>query len=508
MKVVCVGDIGVDQYLPSREQRFGGITANFARQAREEFPVDDEIHIVSCIGSDDGADLVRSSLVGAEIDCHISAIPGDTPTQLIELQADGERNFIRYDPGVLNDFEFNWEQREIIARSSLLVAPVFVQIVDLFHELLAIETDGLIAIDFADFREHPDFDLLEKSIDKVDIGFFGLSVDDTAVIDRIALLAARHARLFVVTLGADGSRVFHGNQEYRCDAVPVEKVVDTTGAGDAYAAGFLSRYCHDASQYRDGDAAWCGACYSAARLGALRSAPTAPGQQIQGFRSHTKNPAWTEPCAATPHLVRRPGESRQCYLAELGLRTELLRAVEENGYTEATPIQQQAIPLILTGADVLAGAQTGTGKTAGFTLPLLERVHQTRAPGPRRTRALILVPTRELAAQVSDSVRTYGRHMGFKSAAIFGGVSQKTQIDKIRKGLDIVIATPGRLLDLAQQTGDRSFLDRDSRAGRSRSHARHGLHPRHAQDLPLPARATAEPVVLGDVLERHPQTGE
>jgi ATP-dependent RNA helicase RhlE len=137
--------------------------------------------------------------------------------------------------------------------------------------------------------------------------------------------------------------------------------------------------------------------------------------------------------------------------SELGLRTELLRAVEQNGYREATPIQQQAIPLILTGADVLAGAQTGTGKTAGFTLPLLERVHQTRAPGPRRIRALILVPTRELAAQVSDSVRTYGRHMHFKSAAIFGGVSARTQIDKIRKGLDIVIATPGRLLDLAQQ---------------------------------------------------------
>ena len=137
--------------------------------------------------------------------------------------------------------------------------------------------------------------------------------------------------------------------------------------------------------------------------------------------------------------------------SELGLRTDLLRAVEENGYREATPIQQQAIPLILTGADVLAGAQTGTGKTAGFTLPLLERIHQTRASGPRRIRALILVPTRELAAQVSDSVRTYGRHMGFKSAAIFGGVSPRTQIDKIRKGLDIVIATPGRLLDLAQQ---------------------------------------------------------
>lgn len=136
---------------------------------------------------------------------------------------------------------------------------------------------------------------------------------------------------------------------------------------------------------------------------------------------------------------------------ELGLKTELLRAVEKSGYREATPIQQKAIPLILSGTDVLAGAQTGTGKTAGFTLPMLDRIHDTRASGPRRIRALILVPTRELAAQVSDSVRTYGAHMHFKSAAIFGGVSSRTQIDKIRKGLDIVIATPGRLLDLAQQ---------------------------------------------------------
>ena len=136
---------------------------------------------------------------------------------------------------------------------------------------------------------------------------------------------------------------------------------------------------------------------------------------------------------------------------ELGLRAELLRAVEESGYTQATPIQQQAIPLILTGADVLAGAQTGTGKTAGFTLPLLERIHQTRASGTRRIRALVLAPTRELAAQVNESVRSYGKHLRFRSAAIFGGVSPKTQIDKIRKGLDIVIATPGRLLDLAQQ---------------------------------------------------------
>jgi ATP-dependent RNA helicase RhlE len=131
---------------------------------------------------------------------------------------------------------------------------------------------------------------------------------------------------------------------------------------------------------------------------------------------------------------------------QLGLTAELLRAVDEEGYAEATPIQQQSIPLVLEGRDVLAGAQTGTGKTAGFTLPLLQRLQGAR-PGDRRVRALILTPTRELAAQVGDSVRAYGRHLPFRSAIVFGGVSINTQIAQLRKGVDIVIATPGRLLD-------------------------------------------------------------
>ena len=247
MKVVCVGDCGVDHYIPSGEQRFGGITANFARRARKEFRADDEVHIVSCIGEDDGANLVRSSLEETNIDCHISTLPGTTSTQFIKLEANGERNFVRYEAGVLNEFIFNQEQRDIIAGSDLLVAPVYVQIVDLFNDLLTIETRGLTAIDFADFKQHPDFALLEDNIDKVDIGFFGLSVDDVAVIDRIASLAAKHSKLFVVTLGANGSRAFLGKQQTQCDAVPVSTVVDTTGAGDAFAAGFLSRYCHGAS---------------------------------------------------------------------------------------------------------------------------------------------------------------------------------------------------------------------------------------------------------------------
>lgn len=144
---------------------------------------------------------------------------------------------------------------------------------------------------------------------------------------------------------------------------------------------------------------------------------------------------------------------------ELGLSAELLRAVEDNGYTTATPIQQQAIPPILTGRDILASAQTGTGKTAGFTLPLLQLLQQ-RNTQEHSLRALILTPTRELAAQVADSVRDYGRHLPFKSTMIFGGVSINPQIAKLRRGVDIVVATPGRLLDHMQQgTIDLSKVD-------------------------------------------------
>ncbi len=138
--------------------------------------------------------------------------------------------------------------------------------------------------------------------------------------------------------------------------------------------------------------------------------------------------------------------------SELGLSAELLRATTKQGYEEATPIQQQAIPLILEGRDLLAGAQTGTGKTAGFTLPLLQRLQMSQPQeGRRHVRALILVPTRELAAQVAESVRNYGRYLPFKSEVIFGGVSINPQISKLRRGVDIVIATPGRLLDHMQR---------------------------------------------------------
>jgi len=140
----------------------------------------------------------------------------------------------------------------------------------------------------------------------------------------------------------------------------------------------------------------------------------------------------------------------------LGLRAELLRAISEEGYDQPTPVQLQAIPVILQGRDVLAAAQTGTGKTAGFTLPILERLCGDQRPRtPRPVRVLILTPTRELAAQVADSVATYGRFLPVTSAVVFGGVNINPQIQALRRGVDILIATPGRLLDhVSQRTVD------------------------------------------------------
>ncbi len=146
---------------------------------------------------------------------------------------------------------------------------------------------------------------------------------------------------------------------------------------------------------------------------------------------------------------------------QLGLTAELLKAVAEQGYMTPTPIQQQAIPVVLAGRDVQAGAQTGTGKTASFTLPLLQLLNEQGSPQkPRRVRALILTPTRELAAQVQESVLTYGKHLPVFAEAIYGGVNINMQIRNLRKGCDIIVATPGRLLDhVHQKTIDLSHVE-------------------------------------------------
>ncbi len=136
---------------------------------------------------------------------------------------------------------------------------------------------------------------------------------------------------------------------------------------------------------------------------------------------------------------------------DLNLAPAILRAVQEQGYTQPTPVQAQAIPVVLEGHDLLAGAQTGTGKTAGFALPILQLLSTRPAARPGAIRALVLTPTRELAAQVEEAVRVYGKYLELSSTVIFGGVGMNPQIERIARGVDILVATPGRLLDLEQQ---------------------------------------------------------
>jgi len=191
-----------------------------------------------------------------------------------------------------------------------------------------------------------------------------------------------------------------------------------------------------------------------------------------------------------------------------------MRAVADTGYTSPTPIQQQAIPAVLNGGDLLAGAQTGTGKTAGFTLPLLHRL-STDAVGAKLTsntstraiRALILTPTRELAAQVEESVRIYGKYTKLNSAVIFGGVGINPQIKQLKHGVDILVATPGRLLDhMDQGTVDLSkieilVLDEADRM----------LDMGFIRDIRKVGQAAAEasePAVLGHLLGRNQGAGQ
>ncbi len=181
------------------------------------------------------------------------------------------------------------------------------------------------------------------------------------------------------------------------------------------------------------------------------------------FRSITRS----HPASGALRAQRWPKQQFMSF-SELGLSEKIVRAVAEQGYTTPTPIQAQAIPAILKGGDLLAGAQTGTGKTAGFTLPMLQLLSETaarQAGGAQRSgrvavRALVLTPTRELAAQVEESVRNYGKYLRLRSMVMFGGVGINPQIEQLKRGVEIVVATPGRLLDhVSQRTIDLSQVE-------------------------------------------------
>jgi ATP-dependent RNA helicase RhlE len=190
--------------------------------------------------------------------------------------------------------------------------------------------------------------------------------------------------------------------------------------------------------------------------------------------------------------------------SDLKLAAPLLQALTDQGYEIPTPIQAGSIPHLLEGRDLLGLAQTGTGKTASFALPILQHLHNNpKAATPKQPRVLVLAPTRELVAQISDSFKAYARYMKFSQAVVFGGVGQGRQVEAMRRGVDVLVAAPGRLLDLIGQ----GYIDLSGLevlgAGRSRPYAGYGLCARYSPDHELCSRPAADPAVLGHHAKEH-----
>jgi fructoselysine 6-kinase len=214
VRVTAVGDCGIDRYLNLGRDRPGGITLNFAANARRLFP--------ACV----------------------TELEGTTSLQIIDREVSGEKIFVRYGPGVLADYRLGAREREVIARSDVLMAVVYSQIESFFDAVMDSPSPGLRAVDFGDLSGVTGgVEIVERYHERFHLGFFGLGAGDGALIDELECLARRHGRLFVVTLGPQGSLALGGERRIACPAVEVAQVVDTTGAGDTFAAGYLREYC-------------------------------------------------------------------------------------------------------------------------------------------------------------------------------------------------------------------------------------------------------------------------
>lgn len=243
LRVVCIGDCGVDRYVNLGLDRAGGITLNVAVNAVACFAETAEITVVTALGQDAEAEVVLGALRHTGIACRVARLEGRTPVQYIERQASGERRFLRYDEGVMSHYRPGIAEQRLIAEADLIVTNVFRQVRAFFDAVMAASPAGLRFVDFldlADWNDGPDF--VASCVDRFDIGQCGLRPDDEVTIARLESLAREHGKLLIVTLGPDGSLALGGPERLRCPAERVPKVVDTTGAGDAFAAGFLATY--------------------------------------------------------------------------------------------------------------------------------------------------------------------------------------------------------------------------------------------------------------------------
>ena len=243
MRVTAVGDCGVDRYLNLGRDRPGGITLNFAANARRLFPPDDTVGVVTALGSDREAGLVRHAIALLGLEACLVELAGATSIQYIDRQPSGEKIFVRYEQGVLGDYRLGVRDKEVLARSDVLMAVVYAQIEGFFESVMQSPSPGLRAVDFGDLAGVTGgVGIVEHYRERFHLGFFGLSASDVELIEVLEQLARRHRLLLVVTLGADGSLALGGERRFACPAVAVARVVDTTGAGDTFAAGFLREY--------------------------------------------------------------------------------------------------------------------------------------------------------------------------------------------------------------------------------------------------------------------------
>jgi fructoselysine 6-kinase len=250
MNIVCAADCGVDRFDELGQDQPGGIGLNVAVHMRRLCDPTDAVFVLAPIGDDDEGRMVRAAVEQAGLHDRLVGRPGATSIQHIRHAAGGERLFTRFDEGVLRGFELGGAERELIAAADILPTAAFGQGLDLFEAALACPSRGLRVVDFTNANDIGDPLLyVERHAARFHVGLFGLSLADGALIDELELLARRLDRVLVVTLGAGGSLALGGAERLACPAVPVERVVDTTGAGDAFTAGFVCAYA------RDGDVA-------------------------------------------------------------------------------------------------------------------------------------------------------------------------------------------------------------------------------------------------------------